>query len=285
MTVTYNIYQRETLDQTPVAIATGLNSKNHAVSDLTKGKKYLFSVGVVRNGLEKISNEKLILAGIAWTPSNLTNTPKIWLDSDNVLTSGSQITQATDLSGNNYHFTQSTAQYRPTVEFDSSINHNTIKFDGLDDDLRNLQAQAVARNVSKFWTLVIYKKRSTDSIAQTKTILQTNRGDAATGNARLGIYAGFNTVANASSIYVRPSDSASNSTSITGSVKSQEWTILFTEWDGAAQKINLSQDGIFTSYNATGIASTTSNTQPTVAPLMIGAGTFAISSSEVNTNR
>ena len=57
MTATYNIYQRETLDQTPVQIATGLTSKNYAVSGLTKGKKYLFSVGAVKNGFEKVSAE------------------------------------------------------------------------------------------------------------------------------------------------------------------------------------------------------------------------------------
>lgn len=57
MSTTYNIYQRENLDQQPVQIATGLTSKNYAVSGLIKGKKYLFSVGAVKSGLEKISDE------------------------------------------------------------------------------------------------------------------------------------------------------------------------------------------------------------------------------------
>lgn len=110
---TYNVYQRETLDQTPVQIATGLTSKNHAISGLTKGKKYLFSVGAVRSGLEKISDEKLMLFGQEWTPAELSTA--LYFDASNIVSSGNIVIQMTDLSGNAFNATQSNNSLRPTL--------------------------------------------------------------------------------------------------------------------------------------------------------------------------
>lgn len=53
---TYNIYQREGINP-PIRVATGVVDKNYAISGLEKGKEYFLSVGAVKNGVEKISDE------------------------------------------------------------------------------------------------------------------------------------------------------------------------------------------------------------------------------------
>lgn len=62
---TFNVYRRESNDiNPPVAIATGLTSMSYSDDTAEVGKTYLYSVGAVKNGLEKISEEKTVFAGI-----------------------------------------------------------------------------------------------------------------------------------------------------------------------------------------------------------------------------
>ena len=61
---TFNVYRRKVGDTNPpVAIATGLTSKEYSDVTAEAGKSYLYSVGVVKNGIEKISDEISIYAG------------------------------------------------------------------------------------------------------------------------------------------------------------------------------------------------------------------------------
>lgn len=62
MTVTYNVYRRNTPSETPVAIATELTSLNYSDTTVTIGSTYLYSVGAVKNGVEKIGTEISVLA-------------------------------------------------------------------------------------------------------------------------------------------------------------------------------------------------------------------------------
>lgn len=58
---TFNIYRRESSDiNPPVAIATGLTSMFYSDATASEGKTYLYSVGAIKNGFEKISSEVLV---------------------------------------------------------------------------------------------------------------------------------------------------------------------------------------------------------------------------------
>lgn len=59
----FNVYRREVGDiDSPVAIATGLTSKSYRDTTAEAGKQYLYSVGVVVNSVEKVSDEILVVA-------------------------------------------------------------------------------------------------------------------------------------------------------------------------------------------------------------------------------
>lgn len=67
MSTNFNVYRREVGDTNPpVAIATGLTAKEHSDTTAVRGKSYLYSVGVVVNSVEKISDEISVLA---YTPN------------------------------------------------------------------------------------------------------------------------------------------------------------------------------------------------------------------------
>lgn len=62
---TFNVYRRESNDTNPpVAIATGLTSTSYSDDTAEVGKTYVYSVGAVKSGFEKVSSEKTVFAGI-----------------------------------------------------------------------------------------------------------------------------------------------------------------------------------------------------------------------------
>lgn len=170
---TFNIYQRETLDQQPVRIATGLTVKNYSIDGLTKGKKYLFSVGAVKNGVEKIGNEKVILAGSAWSPLNLTNPPKIVIDSINAVADGGNlVSQLTDLSGNGYNFTQQNQTRKPSLSFDHTLQKNVVIFDGDDDVLVGSSAlKSVFKNSNIIYSFFVVARTSLDTVFRNRSLI------------------------------------------------------------------------------------------------------------------
>lgn len=154
---TYNVYMRESLGDSPELIESGLTSKNYNVSGLTKGKYYYLSVGALRGLTEKLSDEKKILAGTPWTPTNLTNSVKLWVSSDSIVAdSSNRISQLTDKSGNNYHFTQSNNSYKPVL---STVDDNpVIRFDGSNDVMYGVEStKSIFRNINKYFIFLVYK--------------------------------------------------------------------------------------------------------------------------------
>lgn len=265
----------------PAPIATGLKTMHYVDSYVVKGVAYYYRIRVWRGNESFVSSEIKVMAGVLWNPSYLLNKPKLWIDCENVtVDSFDRISQATDISDSGYNYTQPIDNQKPIHVFEPSLNRKVIFFDGNDDNLVNLKAQAIARNISKFWAFAVYKKKSTDNAGQFRTILQFNRGDSSGANARIGVYAGFSTAANTGAISVRPTDGVASSVSKTGAVKSQVWTSLFSQWDGDAAQMSLSQDGVFNSSSASGIATTTSNTAPSVTPATIGCGAAGTSISK-----
>ncbi|MCG2575348.1 hypothetical protein LVY74_17600, partial [Acinetobacter sp. ME22] len=59
---TFNIYRRDTVNDPVVAIATGLTSKNYSDSSVTEGATYLYQIGAVKDGVEKLSAEISVAA-------------------------------------------------------------------------------------------------------------------------------------------------------------------------------------------------------------------------------
>ena len=59
----FNIYRRELGDSSPPSlIASGLTSQIYSDTTVEKWKSYLYSVGAVEGGIEKISTETLVCA-------------------------------------------------------------------------------------------------------------------------------------------------------------------------------------------------------------------------------
>lgn len=182
---TYNIYRREVGDTNqPVAIATGLTSKEYSDFTGIKGKYYLYSVGAVKNEIEKVSDEVEILAGVAWTPQHLVNLPSFWVDSENVIKdSSNRVSQLTDISGNNMNFTQSSNTQKPTLV------DGVIRFDGVDDFLpSNSSALSVMRAVGSAFVFAVFSKRVLDTSDVDRSIFTVSTN---ANLSRLAIFAGL----------------------------------------------------------------------------------------------
>lgn len=85
----------------------------------------------------------------SWAPSDIASATLVgWFDADNVSLSGSEITQANDLSGSGNHAVQATSTHRPTLGNDAHGNY--IDFSGSLDhhfDIPNLFNGTMARSV------------------------------------------------------------------------------------------------------------------------------------------
>lgn len=124
----FNIYRStSTIDinnlPTPIANVT---IKSYSDSGLESGPAYYYRVESIRNNERAISDELVVYTAQPWTPDSLLN-KVFWLDGDHIVTSGSNITQMTDRSGNSKHFVNNTAANLPTLALDTSLNRNIVK--------------------------------------------------------------------------------------------------------------------------------------------------------------
>lgn len=240
---TYNIYQRETLEQQPAQIATGLNTNSHSVSGLTKGKEYLFSVGAVKNGIEKVSEEKAILFGEAWTPAHMTTAKTLWLDSDSFIISNGLITQWLDKTGNNHHFNPGSESTRPAHS--SLNNHNIAVLDGVDDFLNGATTKQIFKNMGRGWMFMLSKRISGANV------ITHNAGLTNRVNLRFGRGATFGSARLDAGTIVNPPG--------TGTLNS-EWGLAVCEADWQGGRLYLSLDGGERVSSAAFAAGLTSNT-------------------------
>ena len=179
MTVTFNVYVRENVSDPKTIVATGLTSQSYSVTGLTKGKKYLFSVGAEKNSVEKVGDEKVMLFGEAWTPAILTNAAKAWLDAENVeLDGANRVSRMIDISGNNNHFAQSNNTYKPLK------TNGLIRFDGIDDAL-NCSNLALFKNISNAWVFSVFKKRSSNISVGGSCVFYVSASSSATNRFNL----------------------------------------------------------------------------------------------------
>lgn len=170
----------------PKAVLAG-DVRTHIDSDCVMGKKYYLRMGAVKNNLEKMSDEKSILFGKEWTPQNLSNLAKFWLNSDNaIIDSSSRISQLTDLSGNNFHFTQSNNAQKPILV--TQPDAKVIRYDGVDDCLQITSGSAlnISKNTDGLWVFIVARKASLDSASIPRRLFVYERGTSA--STRFGLF-------------------------------------------------------------------------------------------------
>lgn len=164
-----NYYRSETPmdpESMPAATATGINGSTYTDTTATKGINYYVRFGSVRSGVEKISSEYRVLAGTAWTPSNLSTLPAIWTNPQNLVVDGSnRISQATNMGTlASTNFTQSADANKPT------LSSGAMSFDG--NDFLSTSNRAITKNKSKVWFFVISK--NIDASADRNLFFQNN---------------------------------------------------------------------------------------------------------------
>ena len=145
---TFTVYRRDTENDTPVAIATGIDVINYVDATALEGRSYLYSVGALKNGHEKISHEILVSTVNHAVLSLFKNAEKgLWLDFSDMSqmyqdSSGAVAVSALsqpigmilDKSGNNNHAAQTTSSRRPIIQSDGAF------FDGVNDFLKTVSA-------------------------------------------------------------------------------------------------------------------------------------------------
>lgn len=150
---TFTVYRRDTEEDIPVAIATGIEIKNYVDLTAAVDRTYLYSIGALKDGHEKISHEILVSTVKHPVLSLFKNAEKgLWLDfSDMSLmyqdSSGTlavsdlsqPIGRILDKSGNNNHAVQTTSARRPMFQLDGAF------FDGVDDVLKTVAAVDYAK--------------------------------------------------------------------------------------------------------------------------------------------
>lgn len=227
---TFNVYVRENVSDLKTTLATGLTSPSYSVSGLTKGKKYLFSVGAERNGAEKVSDEKEIFFGELWTPEHMATAKSLWLDGDSIiLDESNRVSMWLDKTGSGQDFTPGAPSTQPSL---SELNGNRIAvFDGVDDYLNcgTLQHKDIFRNVGKGWIFMLSKR-----ISGFTNVITHNAGGSNRNNLRLG---------RGSTMGSSRLDSGSVVNPVGTGTAVGEWGLAMCEADWAGGKLYLQLDG------------------------------------------
>lgn len=189
-----NYYRSETpmdAGSMPAPTAMGITGLTYTDTTATKGKYYYVRFGSVRSSVEKISNEYRVLAGNPWTPTSLVNHADLWLDSANaVVDVSNRIAQLTDLSGNNFHASQSNNTNKPILSAESATFNGTSHY-------MNIAAPDLFRNVGYGYIFAVASKNSLDgSVAERAIAGWSNNATS----FRLGLLFGTTVVANKISV-------------------------------------------------------------------------------------
>lgn len=82
-------------------------------------------------------------------PTDLPNL-KLWLKSDSLILNGSNVSQWTDLSGNNNHIIQTDNTKQPLLLSNQLNNFPVVRFDGINDNLKSLFSQTYNNELTIF---------------------------------------------------------------------------------------------------------------------------------------
>lgn len=266
-----NYYRSETQmnpESMPAATATGITGLTYTDTTATKGINYYVRFGSVRSGIEKVSEEIRVLAGTAWTPANLANPSKLWLSAEDVVVdSSNRISEATDLSGNNYHFTQTIDNLKPLLVVDTTLNRPVFKFDGIDDYMNNGNANNISKNISYLWSLAIHKKNA--DVAGTNTILRYVVGVSPYRSGRFAHYASTSSKA-MTGLGTRRLDTDTFVGNYDTVETGTEWTIslAYQNYNQASSLVVV--NGVGYTLSPAGTTGLTSNTSPSGANAWLG---------------
>jgi hypothetical protein len=128
--------------------------------------------------------------GGEWTPANLANPPKIWVNEQSEVTDagGGSCSQWNDISGNNWHFEQPTSSDRPAILAAELNGKRVIRFDGSNDRMYHGAGGAnIYRNTGYGWAATLYKKRSTSTGSASSVVFYTNASSTAVHTNRFNV--------------------------------------------------------------------------------------------------
>ena len=135
----------------PKAVLAG-EARSHTDTNIEIGKTYYIRIGSVKNGVEKLSSEINVSAGIPWTPEEITTS--MYFTADSVIKDGlNRISQLNDLSGNGNHAIQNTDSRKPLHALFGG-GSLAIQFDGIDDYLWQSNTSYL-NNVAGAWVFSI----------------------------------------------------------------------------------------------------------------------------------
>jgi len=125
-----------------------------------------------------------------WTPAGLITAPQIWYNETSSVTDagGGACSQWNDISGNNYHATQSTSANRPLIVASGLNGKRIIRFDGTDDDLRATSTGAVGifQNKTEGFIFGIHKLNPPDVALTQRGYFWFSRNGSTTSRVALG---------------------------------------------------------------------------------------------------
>ena len=164
----------------PKAVLAG-DVRTYVDTDVEFGKTYFVRVGSVKNGVEKISDEKLILVGAEWTPLNLS--PSLYFDASNVLQTSNVVSQMTDLSANAFHATQSSNSNRPILNNGSLLFNGSNSYMSLSDGALN-----TLKSVDSAFIFAVFSKNTLDQSSNERPVFTFSTANYST---RCGIFSGL----------------------------------------------------------------------------------------------
>lgn len=203
--------------------------------------------------------------GGTWGPPDLTAPAKIWVNDSSSVTDagGGACAQWNDLSGNSAHFTGD-AGTRPTILAAGLNGRRVIRFNGTTHVMLGAHdfGNTVFKNTGQAWCFCVYKKRSTDGSAITRTIFSSVNGMDA--SSRFVVNAQGSAAVGKPALYVRRLDGDSTSTLNAATDTGTSWRMMlqamdysngdgFIHLDGAldVQNLSLTSSGSTSNTNST----------------------------------
>ena len=266
-----NYYRSETPmnpESMPAATASGITDSTYTDTTATKGINYYVRFGSVRSGIEKISEEIRVLAGIAWTPNSIS---ALFFDSENLTYDVSNlISSANDLSSNAVNLTQSNSANKPTRVLSIFNGLPSIRFNGTSSTgqwLASTAANALTANKSSLWCFSVMKN---NTIVSTKN-MGLMRAPVGDGNDRGRFTCLSSEGGNSGSIFLGARRLDSDSISLfLGHTISTNTVIVCFERDYTSATTHTSLNAVRNASSASGTTGSTSNTQSATIPFVFG---------------
>ena len=251
----------------PVAVLAG-DVRSHTESGLTEGKRYYTRISAFKNGVEKISDEKVILFGQEWTPSGIA---KLWIDAEHVVVNESnQISLATDMSISGFNLSQANNANKPILANNVFGDKPAIRFNGSTSTgqwLASTAANVLTASKNSLWCFVVVKNNSV-VVGKNMGIMRAPIGN---GDDRGRFTCLSSEGSNLGNVFIgfRRLDADSVLTYLGENISSNKKILCF-ERNYTTAISSISVDGVKTSSIASGTTGNTSNTTSHTVPFVVG---------------